>query len=94
MDWGRETEWDRWDDWPICKADDDLTDDNTEAEEKEAAADDSNGVDSDAGGTPVVVLASRLQTGQNVLHDVSQASTHIAWNLWQHGRILSFSPTL
>lgn len=54
-------------------ASDDLNDDNIEEE-----ADESNGVRSDAGGSPVLVLASRLQTGQNVLHEVSQASTQVA----------------
>lgn len=58
----------------------DLKDDNTEEEAKEAALDKSNGVLSDAGGSPVLVLASRLHTGQNVLHEVSQASTQKAWN--------------
>lgn len=90
---GRETEWDPGDAGAIRMADDeandDLTDDNTD---DEAGVDESKGVDSEAGGSPVLVLASRLQTGQKVLHDVSQASTQIAWNLWQHGRILSFSP--
>lgn len=42
--------------------------------------DERSGVDSDAGGSPLLVLASRLHTGQNVLHEVSQASTHRAWN--------------
>ena len=41
-------------------------------------ADDNSGVDSEAGGSPLVVLASRLQTGQNVLHDDSNKSTHCA----------------
>lgn len=79
----------------ICKAEDDASEDLIdESIEEEAGLDESNGVDSDAGGSPVLVLASRLQTGQNVLHDVSQESTQKAWNLWRHGRILSFSPTL
>lgn len=68
---------------PICIADDDgiedLNDDNAE-EATEAGVEESNGVDSDAGGRPVLVLASRLQTGQNVLHVVSQESTQKAWN--------------
>lgn len=60
---------------------DDLTDDNTEDEGTEAGLDESNGVRSDAGGISLaLVLASRLQTGQKVLHIVSQASTHKAWN--------------
>lgn len=54
-------------------ASDDLNDDNIED-----AADESNGVRSDAGGSPVLVRASRLQTGQNVLQEVSQASTQAA----------------
>ena len=51
-------------------ANEDLTDDNTE--DTELGVDESNGVLSDAGGSPVLVLASRLQTGQKVLHVVSQ----------------------
>lgn len=43
--------------------------------------DESNGVRSDAGGLSLaLVLASCLQTGQKVLHVVSQASTQKAWN--------------
>lgn len=63
-------------------ADDEAIDDLKEdkAEDAEREADDSNGVDSDAGGSPLLVLASRLQTGQKVLHDVSHASTQRAWN--------------
>lgn len=65
----------------ICKAEDDASEDLIdESIEEEAGLDESNGVDSDAGGSPVLVLASRLQTGQNVLHDVSQESTQKAWN--------------
>lgn len=60
-------------------ANDDLIDDNTE-EATEAGLDESNGVDSEAGGSPVLVLASRLQTGQKVLQVVSHESTHTAWN--------------
>lgn len=55
----------------------DLKDDNAEEVAKEAALE-SNGVHSDAGGSPLLVLASRLQTGQNVLHVVSQESTQKA----------------
>lgn len=66
------------------RTDDDMNDDLNE-ESGEVAAEDgleeSNGVDSDAGGWLSQVLASRLQTGQNVLHVVSQASTQNAWNL-------------
>ena len=62
------------------EASDDLADDKAEEEAMETGVDESNGVRSDAGGSPVDVLASRLQTGQNVLHEVSQASTQIAWN--------------
>lgn len=40
----------------------------------------SKGVDSEAGGMLMLVLASRLHTGQKVLHDVSQESTQVAWN--------------
>ena len=60
-------------------ANDDLTDDSID-EATEEGVDESNGVRSDAGGSPVLVLASRLQTGQKVLHVVSQASTQKAWN--------------
>nr|GMD51059.1 hypothetical protein Pyn_15134 [Ipomoea batatas] len=63
---------------PICIADDDANDDQTDPNDDRETLDESNGVDSDAGGSLVLVLASRLQTGQKVLHDVSQASTHIA----------------
>lgn len=60
---------------------DDLTEDNTEDEATEAGLDESSGVRSDAGGLSLVlVLASRLHTGQKVLHVVSQASTQEAWN--------------
>lgn len=62
---------------PICKAEDDANEDLTDRDDR----DESNGVVSDAAGcspTPTLVLASRLQTGQKVLHDVSQASTHRA----------------
>jgi hypothetical protein len=58
-------------------ANDDLIDDNTE-EATEAGLDESSGVDSEAGGLPVLVLASRLQTGQKVLQVVSQESTQRA----------------
>lgn len=58
----------------------DLKDDRMEEEAKEAGPDESNGVDSDAGESPVLVLASRLHTGQKVLHVVSQESTQKAWN--------------
>lgn len=50
-------------------------DDNTEVEATEAGVDESKGVHSDAGGSTILVLASRLQTGQKVLHDVSHEST-------------------
>lgn len=58
-------------------AKDDLADDKTE-EATEAGLDESSGVDSEAGGSPVIVLASRLQTGQKVLQVVSQESTQRA----------------
>lgn len=62
--------------------------DGGEDEEMEAAGDDdSNGVDSDGGGIVVLVFASRLQMGQNVLHDVSQVSTQTAWNSVETRRI-------
>lgn len=77
----RETEGDCDDAGAICMADDDanddLIDDNTE-EATEAGLDESNGVDSEAGGSPVLVLASRLQTGQKVLQVVSHESTQRA----------------
>ncbi|KAL4285156.1 hypothetical protein GQ457_16G020070 [Hibiscus cannabinus] len=62
-------------------ADDDANEDRVydNAEDAtELGVDESNGVLSDAGGSPVLVLASRLQTGQNVLHVVSQESTQKA----------------
>lgn len=66
----------------ICMAEDDgnedLNDDNTDPEDIEPTLEESNGVHSDAGGSPVLVLASRLQTGQKVLHAVSQESTQKA----------------
>lgn len=64
---------------PICITADDANDDlRDDTDDKDRRLEESNGVDSDAGGSPLLVLASRLQTGQNVLHDVSHASTHIA----------------
>lgn len=62
---------------PICIGLDDLADDDMDVDATEAGGDDSKGVRSVAGGSGVAVLASRLQTGQNVLHDVSHASTQI-----------------
>lgn len=59
-------------------ANEDLNDDTTEDEAIEPALDESNGVDSEAVGSPMLVLASRLQTGQKVLHVVSQESTQKA----------------
>ena len=56
---------------------DDLTEDNIEDEATELGALESNG-DSEGGGSPVLVLASRLQTGQKVLQAVSQESTQRA----------------
>lgn len=58
-------------------ANEDRTDDNAE-EDMVLRVDESNGVLSDAGGSPVLVLASRLQTGQKVLQVVSQESTQKA----------------
>uniref|UniRef100_A0A3Q7HS59 Uncharacterized protein n=1 Tax=Solanum lycopersicum TaxID=4081 RepID=A0A3Q7HS59_SOLLC len=37
-----------------------------DTEDTDRRLEESNGVDSDAGGSPVLVLASRLQTGQKV----------------------------
>ena len=65
----------------------DLKDDSMDDEAKEDGLDESNGVDSVAGGSPVLVLASRLHTGQKVLHVVSQESTQKAWNSAQGLRI-------
>lgn len=91
---GWETEGDRDDAGTIRMADDEandgLTDDNIDDEETEAGVDESKGVDSEAGGSPVLVLASRLQTGQKVLHDVSQASTQTAWNSVKSSKNQSF----
>lgn len=58
-------------------AKDDLTDDATE-DAADAGPDESKGVDSEGGGSARPVLASRLQTGQKVLHEVSQESTQAA----------------
>lgn len=83
-EWTWDIKGDRDIDGPICKAEvdptEDLKDDSTDEDATEAGFDESSGVHSDAGGSPVLVLASRLQTGQKVLHDVSQESTQKAWN--------------
>ena len=73
----------------ICMAVDvpDLKDESIDDEAKEDGLEESNGVDSDAGGSPVLVLASRLHTGQKVLHVVSQESTQKAWNSAQSSRM-------
>ncbi|KAJ6744810.1 hypothetical protein OIU79_031024 [Salix purpurea] len=65
----------------------DLKDDSMDDDANEDGLDVSNGVDSVAGGSPVLVLASRLHTGQKVLHVVSQESTQKAWNSAQGLRI-------
>ncbi|KAF9661622.1 hypothetical protein SADUNF_Sadunf19G0088000 [Salix dunnii] len=65
----------------------DLKDDSMDDDANEDGLDESNGVDSVAGGSPVLVLASRLHTGQKVLHVVSQESTQKAWNSAQGLRI-------
>lgn len=57
---------------------DDLNEDRAEEDRKDDEADESSGVLSEAGGSPLAVLASRLHTGQNVLHEVSHESTHTA----------------
>lgn len=62
---------------PINSADD-LTEECREEEVKDDAADESNGVLSEAGGSPVFVLASLLHTGQKVLQEVNHESTHAA----------------
>lgn len=67
----------------ICIAEDDANDDLTEDKTEDATdagLDESKGVDSEGGGSVKPVLASRLQTGQKVLHEVSQESTQTAWN--------------
>lgn len=82
-EWWWETEGDRDDAGNICMADDDASDDLIDDSTEEATEDgpgESNGVDSEAGGSVVLALASRLQTGQKVLHEVSQESTQKAWN--------------
>ena len=79
-DWLTETDGDRDGLGTICTAEDDNNDDledNTE-DAKDAGPDESNGVDSEGGGSVKPVLASRLQTGQKVLHEVSQESTQAA----------------
>lgn len=80
-EWFRDTEGDL-DAGDICMAElggkDDLTEDNIEEEATELGALESNGVDSEGGGLLVLVLASRLQTGQKVLQAVSQESTQMA----------------
>jgi len=62
----------------ICIAEDEASDDLTEDKTEAAELDESKGVDSEGGGSVKPVLASRLQTGQKVLHEVSQESTQIA----------------
>lgn len=69
---------------------DDLIDESTEEAMDDDGLDESNGVDSEAGGSLVLALASRLQTGQKVLHEVSQESTQKAWNSVKiQGKLLS-----
>lgn len=58
-------------------AEDEASDDRKE-ETKEDWAEERRGVLSDAGGSPVMVLASRLHTGQKVRHVVSHPSTQEA----------------
>lgn len=58
-------------------ANDEWRDSSVAFEDKDEAPEDSRGVDSEAGGMLMPVLASRLHTGQNVLHAVSQESTQI-----------------
>lgn len=65
----------------ICIAEDEAYDDLIEDRTDDATddgVDDSRGVDSEGGGSDKPVLASRLQTGQKVLHEVSQESTQAA----------------
>lgn len=79
-EWFRDAESDL-DDRDTCMAElggNDLAEDNIEEEAKELEMLESNGVDSEGGGSPVLVLASRLQTGQKVLQAVSQESTQEA----------------
>lgn len=82
-EWWWETEGDLDDAGAIWMAEDDASDDLIDDSTEEATEDgpaESNGVDSEAGGPLVLALASRLQTGQKVLHEVSQESTQKAWN--------------
>jgi len=61
-------------------ATDEWHDSKAAVDDGDGAPQESRGVDSEAGGMLVVILASRLHTGQNDLHAVSQESTQIAWN--------------
>ena len=65
----------------ICMAEDEASDDLAEDKTDDAidaGVDESKGVDSEGGGSVKPVLASRLQTGQKVLHEVSHESTQAA----------------
>lgn len=66
----------------ICIAEDEANDECTDENgvEEGVEAEESSGVHSEAGGFPVLVLASRLHMGQNVLQVVSHESTQTAWN--------------
>jgi len=65
----------------ICMAEDEASDDLAEDKTDDAidaGVDESKGVDSEGGGSVKPDLASRLQTGQKVLHEVSHESTQAA----------------
>jgi len=64
----------------ICIAEDEANDECTDENgvEEGVEAEESSGVHSEAGGFPVLVLASRLHMGQNVLQVVSHESTQTA----------------
>jgi len=65
----------------ICIAEDEAYEDLVEDMNEDTTddgVDNSRGVDSEGGGSDKPVLASRLQTGQKVLHEVSQESTQAA----------------
>ncbi|THU71110.1 hypothetical protein C4D60_Mb08t32090 [Musa balbisiana] len=63
---------------------DEWYDDNPALEAGVAAPEESKGVPSEAGRLAMLALTSCLQTGQNVLQEVSQQSTQNAWNSVQY----------
>ena len=81
MEWLRETDGVCEAAREICIAEDEASDDLAEDKTEDAidaGVDESKGVDSEGGGSVKPVLASRLQTGQKVLHEVSHESTQAA----------------